>query len=427
MANENLAIDENNKSTAGAVTDDAAEEIRMLRIDDATKGLKVMLVGGAGAGTVTSVSVTTANGVSGSVATATSTPAITLTLGAITPSAVQISGLTASEIVLTDASKNLVSAAVATYPSLTELTYVKGVTSAIQTQLNTKEVTLTFGDGLTRTANDVDVDAAQPGITTATALPWTGLKVGTDGEIPTFDSSGNPSFVAAGNSGQVLTSNGAGAAPTFQTIAGSSTPSFLFATVFESTSRLGQTIVGGGGVTLNSSGLYLKTGAAGGGAFGARYSFGVSQTGIEDGSPSYSVGVYTDNSIATIGSSFFGMGTVTIAGTGHTYTTKHIGFKILVAAGVASVYATQGNGTTETASSALTTITANDTIYLTLKVNGTASVDYYWQKNNGALSSATNLTTNIPADADSLLQTSVSNDSNAEDLQLICISQSYQR
>jgi hypothetical protein len=39
-------------------------------------------------GTVTSVSVTTANGISGTVATATSTPAITLTLGAITPSSV---------------------------------------------------------------------------------------------------------------------------------------------------------------------------------------------------------------------------------------------------------------------------------------------------------------------------------------------------
>ena len=44
--------------------------------------------GGAGTGTVTSVSVTTANGVSGSVATATTTPAITLTLGAITPSSI---------------------------------------------------------------------------------------------------------------------------------------------------------------------------------------------------------------------------------------------------------------------------------------------------------------------------------------------------
>jgi len=46
--------------------------------------------------------------------------------------------LTASEIVGTNADKDLVSLAVATYPSLTELTYVKGVTSAIQTQLGDK-------------------------------------------------------------------------------------------------------------------------------------------------------------------------------------------------------------------------------------------------------------------------------------------------
>lgn len=47
---------------------------------------------GGGSGTVTSVSVTTANGVSGTVATATTTPAISLTLGAITPSSVAASG-----------------------------------------------------------------------------------------------------------------------------------------------------------------------------------------------------------------------------------------------------------------------------------------------------------------------------------------------
>src|SRR3989338_8329153 len=46
--------------------------------------------------------------------------------------------LTPSEILITDASKNLVSAAVATYPSLAELAYVKGVTSAIQTQMDLK-------------------------------------------------------------------------------------------------------------------------------------------------------------------------------------------------------------------------------------------------------------------------------------------------
>ena len=48
--------------------------------------------GTAGTGTVTSVSVVTANGVSGVVATPTTTPAITLTLGAITPSSIVASG-----------------------------------------------------------------------------------------------------------------------------------------------------------------------------------------------------------------------------------------------------------------------------------------------------------------------------------------------
>ena len=54
----------------------------------------------------------------------------------LTATGALLSGLTASEIVITDGSKNLVSAAVATYPNLTELSYVKGVTSAIQTQID---------------------------------------------------------------------------------------------------------------------------------------------------------------------------------------------------------------------------------------------------------------------------------------------------
>jgi hypothetical protein len=48
------------------------------------------------------------------------------------------SSLTASELIASNGSKKLVSLAVATYPSLTELSYVKGVTSAIQTQINAK-------------------------------------------------------------------------------------------------------------------------------------------------------------------------------------------------------------------------------------------------------------------------------------------------
>ena len=48
------------------------------------------------------------------------------------------SSLTASELIAANGSKKIVSLAVATYPSLVELTYVKGVTSAIQTQMNLK-------------------------------------------------------------------------------------------------------------------------------------------------------------------------------------------------------------------------------------------------------------------------------------------------
>jgi hypothetical protein len=43
---------------------------------------------------------------------------------------------------------------------------------------------------------------------------------GTDGEIITYDSSGAPATVGVGTSGQVLTSNGAGSAPSMQDSAG---------------------------------------------------------------------------------------------------------------------------------------------------------------------------------------------------------------
>lgn len=46
------------------------------------------------------------------------------------------------------------------------------------------------------------------------------LASGTDGELITWDASGNPTTVAVGTSGHVLTSNGVGAAPTFQAAAG---------------------------------------------------------------------------------------------------------------------------------------------------------------------------------------------------------------
>jgi|8_EtaG_2_1085327.scaffolds.fasta_scaffold89157_2 hypothetical protein len=52
------------------------------------------------------------------------------------------------------------------------------------------------------------------------------MATGTDGNIISYDASGNPVAVATGSAGQVLTSAGAGAPPTFAAAGGSMTPAF---------------------------------------------------------------------------------------------------------------------------------------------------------------------------------------------------------
>lgn len=66
------------------------------------------------------------------------------------------------------------------------------------------------------------------------AIGLTELKAGTDGELITWDASGNPAAVAVGTSTHVLTSNGAGAAPTFQAPAGGGNVELITHTVCSS-------------------------------------------------------------------------------------------------------------------------------------------------------------------------------------------------
>ena len=83
--------------------------------------------------------------------------------------------LTASEILITDASKDIISAAVATYPSLAELAYVKGVTSAIQTQITTNAELVDTGAELVAIMDNAAVDMGT-GVWTAAGFvgPLTG-------------------------------------------------------------------------------------------------------------------------------------------------------------------------------------------------------------------------------------------------------------
>lgn len=87
------------------------------------------------AGVVSSVSVVTANGISGSVATATTTPAITLTLGAITPTSTN--GVSSATMAFLDA------------------------TSSVQTQLNGKQASLGFtAENTANKSTNVTTDGA---------------------------------------------------------------------------------------------------------------------------------------------------------------------------------------------------------------------------------------------------------------------------
>ena len=95
--------------------------------------------------------------------------------------AINLPGATASTIAIFDASKNLISATTATYPSLTELSYVKGVTSSIQTQLNAKgagtvtSVTSATADATvaTTTTTPVITIVSAPKLTTARTINGT--------------------------------------------------------------------------------------------------------------------------------------------------------------------------------------------------------------------------------------------------------------
>lgn len=203
--------------------------------DPTTHRLLVNLPGGTG--TVTSVSVVTANGFAGSVADPTTTPAITLSTTLTTPViagngtaliaatttgsgstvvlntaptfATSITGsyLTASEILITDGSKNIVSAPVATYPSLTELSYVKGVTSAIQTQLNAKGAGTVTSVGFTGGLISVADPTTTPAFTVA----------GTSGGIPYFSGASTWASSGALAANALVIGGGAGAAPSTTT------------------------------------------------------------------------------------------------------------------------------------------------------------------------------------------------------------------
>ena len=93
--------------------------------------------------------------------------------------------------------------------------------SGVMTNVSGTASSLTAGNVTTNANSTGDVTSVGNATTIAAkAVEISMLDDGTDGELITWDSSGVATTVAVGSANEVLTSNGAGAAPTFQAAAG---------------------------------------------------------------------------------------------------------------------------------------------------------------------------------------------------------------
>ena len=231
-------------------------------------------------GTVTSVSVVSANGISGSVANATTTPAITLSLGAITPTTVN--GLTISN---TTGTLSLASGSTLATSGANSITLTSTATTNIilpttgtlatlaGTEILTNKTLTTPTIGSFTNANHNHENLAGGGTISIISATTGTLTVGrggsgatafTDGGVLIGNGSGSVQSTSTGTAGQVLTSNGAGNDPSFQiaggmtlltsgTFSAAANSTFTAATTDVITST-GHGLVNGDKVTLTTTG-----------------------------------------------------------------------------------------------------------------------------------------------------------------------------
>lgn len=246
-------------------------------------------------------------------------------------------------------------------------------------------------------------------ISAAAAIALSKLANGTQGGVPIRTSGGVMSELGAGTDGQVLTSKGAGNDAVWQS---PEAPTLVvMATVFETAARFSTGVTGAGSIGWGQGGVGINT-SSGSTAGSGRVNWEVTPKAstLYTGSPIFTcrMNYSSDVAFGTTGSVYMGLGEPTVGDSGHTFTVDHAGFKLVKGSGTITLYATQANGTTESASSALTTLANGDFIDLVMKIRGTSSIDYYWSKNGGAWSAVTTLNTNMPSGSSQKAQFSTS-------------------
>lgn len=213
---------------------------------------------------------------------------------------------------------------------------------------------------------------------------------------------------SAGTAGQVLTSNGSSADPTYQPVTVTPRSIQILQGNMGTSGRITQTaVVGTTQISFGANGMNIGTGS--GAAAASLYTWqlydsnsAANNVPIFAGSPnlgaSFTNGSSTGRGFTTTnpGTLYLGAGQLTISGGNLlVFTAAHIGIKVIANGTNATVYATQADGTTENVSSAICTISLFDVVDFAVSVNGTTSATYTVYKNRVAQTPVT-LTTNLP-------------------------------
>jgi len=190
-------------------------------------------------------------------------------------------------------------------------------------------------------------------------IPVTALADGTDGELITWDATGVPATVAVGTSGHVLTSNGTGAAPTFQAAAGGGS-STEYATLLYVDGNTPWTGSGFVTMTVNSATTTMSTCEwrcssnttvdSISGLIENWYTAAQTSVNFWDRQLRWNGLFSVDVNTSSATDTFFGCHDDEISASSWpiNVTDKHVGVYCTVSAGVATWYATNANGTTQT-------------------------------------------------------------------------------